>query len=89
MLATGAAPVFPSVEGVVGADGVPLPGVTATLVADALRDAKGTLAWRGERPALAEALAGFVRAGDVVLTIGAGDITRTGPELLDRLRARG
>lgn len=29
VLATGAAPVFPSVEGVVGADGAPLPGVTA------------------------------------------------------------
>ena len=29
---------------------------------------------------------GAVREGDVVLTVGAGDITKTGPELLERLR---
>jgi UDP-N-acetylmuramate--alanine ligase len=63
----------------------PMAGVTSSLIADALRDAGGTLAWRGERDALADALARGVRHGDVVVTIGAGDITRTGPELLDRL----
>jgi UDP-N-acetylmuramate--alanine ligase len=47
---------------------------------------KAKLTWRGERPALAEALAGDVRPGDVVITMGAGDITKTGPELLARLR---
>jgi UDP-N-acetylmuramate--alanine ligase len=36
---------------------------------------------------LAEALARAVHKGDVVLTIGAGDITKTGPELLARLEA--
>ena len=66
----------------------PIEGVSATLVADELRTAGGSLAWRGERGAMADALAGFVRTGDVVLTIGAGDITRTGPELLERLRSR-
>jgi UDP-N-acetylmuramate--alanine ligase len=40
------------------------------------------LAWRGERRELAAALADAVRSGDVVITLGAGDITRTGPELL-------
>ena len=65
----------------------PIPGVTSDLIEHALRDAGGTLGWRGERGALADALAGSVRAGDVVLTIGAGDITRTGPELLERLSA--
>jgi LysR family tcuABC transcriptional regulator len=35
------------------------------------------------------ALAARVRPGDVVLTLGAGDITRTAPELLAALVARG
>jgi UDP-N-acetylmuramate--alanine ligase len=35
-----------------------------------------------------ELLANRVRAGDVVLTLGAGDITSVGPLLLDRLRAK-
>ena len=67
----------------------PIPGVTSTLVADAIAKAGGTLTWRGDRAALAAALAQSAKEGDVVLTIGAGDITRTGPELLERLRARG
>jgi UDP-N-acetylmuramate--alanine ligase len=66
----------------------PIEGVTATLVADAIAQAGGTLAWRGERAALADALASGVRQGDVVLTIGAGDVTKTGPELLQRLQGR-
>jgi UDP-N-acetylmuramate--alanine ligase len=67
----------------------PLPGVTADLVADALAGAGRPAAWRGTRDALAAALAERVRPGDVVLTIGAGDVTRTGPELLERLRGGG
>lgn len=63
----------------------PIEGVSSSLVADALTDAGGKLAWRGERSQLADALAAAVREGDVVLTVGAGDITRTGPELLARL----
>ena len=63
----------------------PIEGVTSDLIEHALHGAGGTLAWRGDRPALAEALAGAVHKGDVVLTIGAGDITKTGPELLARL----
>jgi UDP-N-acetylmuramate--alanine ligase len=64
----------------------PIAGVTAGLIADALIAAGGSLAWRGERAQLADALAAAVRGGDVVLTVGAGDITKTGPELLARLQ---
>jgi len=64
----------------------PISGVTTSLIADALLAARGHLAWVGERGALADALADAVREGDVVLTVGAGDITKTGPELLERLR---
>lgn len=66
----------------------PIEGVTSTLVADALTAAGGRLAWRGERAAAADALAADVASGDVVLTVGAGDVTKTGPELLERLTRR-
>ena len=63
----------------------PIPGVTASLIADEIAPAGGHLVWRGERGSLASALASAVREGDVVITMGAGDITQTGPELLTLL----
>jgi UDP-N-acetylmuramate--alanine ligase len=63
----------------------PIPGVTAALIVDSTRDAGGTVAWQGARGSLSAELARVVRGGDVVLTIGAGDITKTGPELLRAL----
>src|SRR5215217_5589798 len=67
----------------------PIPGVTAGLIVDSTRDAGGTVTWQGARNSLASELARSVRDGDVVLTIGAGDITKTGPELLAALGASG
>ena len=55
------------------------------LIVDSTRQAGGTVTWQGARGSLATALAQDVRGGDVVLTIGAGDITKTGPELLRAL----
>ncbi len=63
----------------------PIAGVTSQLVADAVAAAGGNVVWRGERANLGAALAAAVRNGDLVLTVGAGDITKTGPELLERL----
>lgn len=63
----------------------PLPGVTSALVADALRRAGRAPRWTGARDGLAEAIAAEAREGDVVLTLGAGDITVTGTELLRHL----
>jgi UDP-N-acetylmuramate--alanine ligase len=60
----------------------PIPGITSQLIAESSTIAGRRPAWMGARTALAEALAGFVKDGDVVLTVGAGDITKTGPELL-------
>ncbi|HTR78388.1 MAG TPA: UDP-N-acetylmuramate--L-alanine ligase [Gemmatimonadaceae bacterium] len=65
-----------------------IPGVTSSLIAAPFGVAGGTLAWSGDREALASAVADVARSGDLVLTMGAGDITRTGPELLARLRSR-
>lgn len=66
----------------------PIAGVDAGLIAEAARTAGHPVAWRGTRDAMASALAADVRAGDLVLTMGAGDITRTGPELLALLDGR-
>jgi UDP-N-acetylmuramate--alanine ligase len=63
----------------------PIEGVTSDLIAEAMAGNGQRAMWRGERTALADGLASFVQPGDVVLTVGAGDITRTGPELLARL----
>ncbi len=59
----------------------PLAGVTSQLIADRAAAAGRAPAWTGPRSALAAALAEAVQPGDVVLTVGAGDITQTGPEL--------
>ena len=66
----------------------PIPGVTGRLVYDAALAAGAVAEWVPERAMLAEALTAVVRGGDVVLTMGAGDITRVGPELIARLRDR-
>jgi UDP-N-acetylmuramate--alanine ligase len=70
-----------------GAREEPLPGVTAELVArGAARAGAATVAVR-ERGGLATRVADVVRQGDVVFTLGAGDVTRVGPELLGLLGA--
>ena len=63
----------------------PIPGVTADIIVASTRDAGGSVAWQGARGLLSNELARAVRGGDVVLTIGAGDITKTGPELMRAL----
>jgi UDP-N-acetylmuramate--alanine ligase len=66
----------------------PIPGVTSSLIADRIPDSSRHLAWRGQRAELAPALAAAVRDGDLVIVMGAGDITQTAPELLALLRER-
>jgi UDP-N-acetylmuramate--alanine ligase len=62
----------------------PLPGVDGKLVVDALRP--GTRA--GWAPAVedgARLVASWARPGDLVLTVGAGDVERAGPLVLEAL----
>jgi UDP-N-acetylmuramate--alanine ligase len=67
----------------------PVAGVSADLVAQgAARAGAATLAVR-ERAALGARVRETVRVGDVVFTLGAGDVTRVGPELLAQLQAGG
>jgi len=65
----------------------PQDGVTHHLVVrGATRAGAATVAVR-DRATLTNHVARAVREGDVVFTLGAGDITRVGPELLSRLGA--
>jgi len=66
----------------------PIAGVSAAMIADAMRRMGRPPVWEGPRTELASALARDVHDGDVVLTLGAGDITRTGAELRNLLTAR-
>jgi UDP-N-acetylmuramate--alanine ligase len=64
----------------------PIAGVSADLIVAAFGAERQKLAWRGDRATLAQVLAAGIRDGDVVITMGAGDITATASELLDCLR---
>jgi UDP-N-acetylmuramate--alanine ligase len=66
----------------------PIEGVTSEMIASPMRNDGRAPLWEGPRSGLAAALADVVDEGDIVLTIGAGDITRTGPELRDILAGR-
>jgi UDP-N-acetylmuramate--alanine ligase len=60
----------------------PIPGVSGETLAAAVRKAgHGDASWV-ERSKLAAVAADRVKAGDLVITLGAGDITHVGPELL-------
>ncbi len=63
----------------------PIEGVSSALVANAVIAAGVAPPWQGRRDDLAAALAEVVEAGDVVITVGAGDITMTATELRDML----
>jgi UDP-N-acetylmuramate--alanine ligase len=66
----------------------PIDGVSSELIATPMRNDGFAPIWEGPRSELAAALAATVKDGDVVITIGAGDITRTGPELRALLQSR-
>ena len=76
------------VTGVYAAREAPVEGVTGRMVADAARRSGGEVHWVPERKDLVAEVAAVVRSGDVVLTLGAGDVTAVGRELLAGLAAR-
>lgn len=65
----------------------PMAGVTAGLVAEAARAAGAAVVYEPDRARLTSRVRDLIRPGDVVLTMGAGDITRVGRELVEWLKA--
>lgn len=66
----------------------PLPGVTGKLVADAAEQSGAEVHYVPNRDLLAGELMALAKSGDVVLTMGAGDITWVGRELMGMLVSR-
>jgi UDP-N-acetylmuramate--alanine ligase len=63
----------------------PVPGVTGQLVADAVRRAgHAHVIYAAEKKGVVECLEHTLRPGDVLLTLGAGDVVRFGEEYLSR-----
>jgi UDP-N-acetylmuramate--alanine ligase len=70
---------------VYGAREEPLPGVTGALVAHAVPLPAGCVHYEPCRADVPARLADLARPGDVVVTMGAGDVTELGPQLLAEL----
>ena len=63
----------------------PIPGVTSALIVDAAHRAGAEVAAEHSFADAPARLAGLARPGDLVLTMGAGDVTNLGPEILAAL----
>ncbi|WP_327679203.1 UDP-N-acetylmuramate--L-alanine ligase [Streptomyces sp. NBC_00467] len=63
----------------------PIPGVTSELIIDAARAAGADVTAVHDKETVPEVVAGMAKPGDLVLTMGAGDVTDLGPLILARL----
>ena len=77
------------VTDVYGAREDPMPGVTGELIATAAaRQGGAEVHYVADKGALAETLAELARPGDLIMTLGAGDVTLVGPLLVRALADR-
>jgi UDP-N-acetylmuramate--alanine ligase len=76
------APIYPARE-------QPIPGVTSRLIADACTDTERAARWTviDRLEDVIDAVISKTKPGDLAMTIGAGTIYRTGPQILARLSA--
>ncbi|MFI8165172.1 UDP-N-acetylmuramate--L-alanine ligase [Streptomyces sp. NPDC085931] len=63
----------------------PIPGVTSELIIEAARAAGADVTPVHDTAEVPSVVAGMAKPGDLVLTMGAGDVTDLGPRILDRL----
>lgn len=73
---------------VYGARESPRPGVSGQLIADAVALPPGRVVFERRWVAVPPLVAARARPGDLVLTVGAGDVTLIGPEVLALLASR-
>jgi UDP-N-acetylmuramate--alanine ligase len=66
----------------------PVPGVTGALIADAVPLPPGRVVFEPSWSAVPDLVAARARPGDLVLTVGAGDVTMLGPQILLALQER-
>ncbi|MFI0912518.1 UDP-N-acetylmuramate--L-alanine ligase [Streptomyces abikoensis] len=64
----------------------PIPGITSALIIDAAEKAGADVRAEHDMAAIPDVIAGMARPGDLVLTMGAGDVTDLGPKILARLK---
>ncbi|MFE9840161.1 UDP-N-acetylmuramate--L-alanine ligase [Streptomyces goshikiensis] len=63
----------------------PIPGITSEIIIASARAAGADVTAEHEKDAVADVIAGMAKPGDLVLTMGAGDVTDLGPQILARL----
>ncbi|MFJ3668896.1 UDP-N-acetylmuramate--L-alanine ligase [Streptomyces sp. NPDC090106] len=63
----------------------PIPGITSDLIIEAARAAGADVTPVHDKADVPSVVAGMAKPGDLVLTMGAGDVTDLGPLILDRL----
>jgi UDP-N-acetylmuramate--alanine ligase len=67
----------------------PLPGITAQKLTEAIRKrGHKTVRYLPDRAQLVQEIIGDLKPGDMLITLGAGDVTNMGPEILTQLRHR-
>ena len=67
----------------------PIPGVTGKLLADKVRETTGQqVEYLPDQPTILDKLEHEARSGDLIMTIGAGDIVKLGEHLVQALERR-
>ncbi|GAA3628442.1 UDP-N-acetylmuramate--L-alanine ligase [Microlunatus ginsengisoli] len=66
----------------------PIPGVDGALVADAVAPGTAHVTYEPVWDRAAPVVAGIARPGDLVITVGCGDVTKVAPKIVDELRRR-
>ena len=66
----------------------PLPGIDGRLVSDAVRPGNAHVTYEPEWDEAAPTVAAIARPGDLVITVGCGDVTKVAPRIVAELRAQ-